>query len=321
MSDESEIKDKPRSVPSQVFSPLAFKGRRFLVTGGSRGIGEATVRMLLELGASVAALARDPHRLKALSDELAGTADLLTLQADVSDPDALSDAVDRCHRRWGELHGLVNNAMLSVSGTVLDLSEERFRASWEINALAAWRLVRLCIPLMEKAGGGSIVNVSSVMAHHTQAGNHAYASSKGALEALTRNLAVELSPARVRVNTVIPGYIRTYEGHPGRDTPPDQWTPSMRLQAEYIEKLTECGQPWPEHGRPEDCAASIVFLLSDAATFITGASLAVDGGLLVDFRSLDNPRRLAHAKELAELEHRIEALRTTPLPPAGHQQR
>ncbi len=297
-----------RPDPKLVFNAEAFRGRRYLITGGSRGIGEATVRMLLGLGASVAALARDPVQLQRLNDELGSSHDLLVISADVGDGNALREAVAQCHQRWhGRLDGLVNNAMLNASGSLEQLPDERFLAAWQVNTLAAWRLAKACLPLLTAAGGGSIVNVSSVMAHLTVPANHAYASSKGALEALTRSLAVELAPKRIRVNTMLPGYIRTYEGHPGRDLPRSSWTARMKLEAKYIERLTEVGQPWPMHGRPEDAASSIVYLLSDAAAFITGTTLAVDGGQMVDFCGLHDPHRLQVAKELADLQNAIAA--------------
>ena len=279
-----------------IFHPQAFAGRVYGVTGGTRGIGAAVVEMLCGLGASVLAIGRDPAALRTLDEKLGGK--VLGFPGDVSDALAMQKALQLCLSRFGRLDGWVNNAMYNPGGKVGDEREEDFVSAWQINTLSAWRMAKECLIGFNERGG-AIVNVSSIMASQTLEGNAAYTSSKAALEGLTRALAIEFAPRRIRVNTIVPGYIRTHSGYDigsaGRQT---KW---QKVEEKISDIVTEYSHPWPDTGKPEDVAAAIVFLLSDGAAFITGASLIVDGGLFVDLRDLRSKRRRGAIRKLERL--------------------
>ncbi len=282
----------------RVFHPEAFVDRVYFVTGGSRGIGAATVQALCQLGARVVAVGRDAAALDVMSEKLGGS--VHCVRADVADALPMQEAIGQCLALYGRIDGWVNNAMYNPGGALEEEGEDHFLQAWQINALSAWRFAKWCLPHFKKNNGGTIVNVSSLMSSQTCRANAAYTSSKAALEGLTRALAVELAPDRIRVNTVMPGYIRTHSGY---DVGSDAATQSeaQRVQEVISNILTEFSHPWPGHGSPEDVAGAILFLLSDAAQFITGANLAVDGGLLVDLRDLRDQRRIGAIEKLTRL--------------------
>ncbi|MFA9480035.1 SDR family NAD(P)-dependent oxidoreductase [Phycisphaerales bacterium AB-hyl4] len=290
--------------PLQVFNQSCFAGRAYGVTGGSRGIGRAVVQGLLDCGASVMTLARDSATLERLEASLPDEqrARLLWRAADVSYADVLREAVDAAGEKFGRMDGWVSNAMCNPGQSLADHDESSFEQAWQVNTLAAWRAAKLLQPHFERVGGGALVHVSSVMAQQTVPNQTAYTSSKAALEGLTRALAVELATLRVRVNTVVAGFVLTYSGMPDRES----WTERERLAAEVVEEVNYHSHPWPGAGMPEDAAATVLFLLSDAARFVTGTTLVVDGGMTVDLRLLADTRRVAAAQRIGQLQQKQE---------------
>jgi NAD(P)-dependent dehydrogenase (short-subunit alcohol dehydrogenase family) len=292
-----------------VFSREAFSGRVYGVTGGAHGIGLATARALAKLGARLLVIDIDAANLDRLETELQATdAEFQTAVVDVSDEPAMTIAIDSAIERWERLDGWVNCAFFAQRALAVNQAETDFVRAWEVNCLALWRTCRQIFPHL-RLRSGSIVNISSVMAHQTMMQSGAYSSSKAAAEGLLRAIALEFARDHVRVNSVVPGYILTYEGLNGLATePPDAWPAPAVTAREWMEYLTARSQPLPGPGMPEDVAQCILFLLSDAARFVTGATLTVDGGLSIDLRDVSDAARFEAATKFKQVLPALKAL-------------
>jgi NAD(P)-dependent dehydrogenase (short-subunit alcohol dehydrogenase family) len=247
-------------------------GRVAIVTGGGRGIGRAIVERFAAEGAAVVATQRSAEEGEALRDRLvAEGAEVEFFPADGRDPGAVEDVVERTVAGFGRIDILVNNAAVGLLRSVVDTTDEQFHEVIDTNLRSLFLWSRYALPPMLTAGRGSVVNIGSVAASVGFADDAAYCASKGAVLALTKQMAVDYSARGVRVNCISPGFIETEQMRTYLESHAD---PEGR-RAEVV-RLHPIGRI----GRPEEVAAAAAFLASDDASFVTGAELAVDGGLL-----------------------------------------
>ena len=243
-----------------------LSGRVAVVTGGGAGIGRAAAHALAGAGAHVAVTDIDPTAAEGVAAELA-LAEAHAL--DVSDEQAVGAIVDAVVDRHGRVDILVNNAGVGARSPTVELDTARWERALSVGPTGSFYCVRAVGPHMLEAGSGAVVNVASIMgivggAHYP---NLAYHTAKGALVNFTRALALEWAPSGVRVNAVAPTFVRTALTQPLLDEP-------------GMEEKLLADTPLGRLAEPEEIAASILFLASDAATMITGHTLPIDGGWL-----------------------------------------
>ena len=241
-------------------------GRTVFVTGGSRGIGRASAVALAAAGHRVAFCYSSDHdgaKETQAAIEAAG-ADALAIQADVADAASVDRAFTEIEAAWSPVELLVNNAGITRDGLLVRMTDEQWSSVLQTNLTGAFHTIRRAAPKMMRGRYGRIVNVSSVSAHSGQAGQANYSAAKAGLVGLTRAVARELAPRQVTCNIVAPGPIVTAmtDGLPG------EW----RAWAEETVPLGRLGNP-------EEVGAVVAFLCSDAAGYVTGAVVPVDGGL------------------------------------------
>ncbi|MBL0886415.1 glucose 1-dehydrogenase [Myceligenerans sp. I2] len=233
-------------------------GRVALVTGGARGLGAAYARILHDAGASVVVadvLIEQGHALVAELGERARFEEL-----DVTDESAWRRVVSRTIAELGGVDVLVNNAGIANAAPIEHLTLAKWEAVMAVNATGTFLGCRAVVPAMKAAGRGSIVNISSVEGKRGSPHLHGYTASKFAVLGLTKSLAVELGPAGIRVNSVHPGFVHT-----------DMTT---RIDPERLD--IPLGRP----GLPQDVAGAVLFLASDASSWVSGAEIVVDGGMI-----------------------------------------
>lgn len=247
---------------------LGLAGKGVIITGGSRGIGRSTALAFAREGANVAICARSEESLRATEAELQGVGGKIhAAQCDVADADALASFIEGSAQALGAVHVLVNNA----SGFGIQDSEEGWTRSFEVDVMATVRASWKAAPLIAEAGGGSILHVSTISGLQAATMSPPYGALKAALMNHAQTLAVGLAPQRIRVNCVAPGSIE-FEG--------GSWD-QIKKAAPKIYESTVRRIPWKRHGAPEEVANAVVFLSSDAASWITGQTLVVDGGQLL----------------------------------------
>jgi NAD(P)-dependent dehydrogenase (short-subunit alcohol dehydrogenase family) len=259
---------------------LGLNDKACIVTGATSGIGAATTRLLVAEGARVLLVARDQTRLDAAATELGG--DAATIAADVTDPDAAAGIVGACVEAFGGVDVLVNNAGTMPVTPLDELTDDDWQQQWDLNVMASLRLMRAAGPKMAERGWGRIVNVSSSAGKRPSLRNAAYAVAKAAQLSLSRVFADAYADKGVLVNAVTPGPTAT-----------ELWTGESGIAAQVAEQagtslreeLENAGAKIPigRLGEPDEIAAVIVFLCSEQASNVAGASWSVDGGTVPFF--------------------------------------
>lgn len=247
---------------------LSLSGRTALVTGASRGIGAAIAVAFAEAGADVGLLARDEAKLAGVAEQVEALGRrAAVLPADVTDVDAVGAAAQRCADELGQPTILVNNAGgNSFSMPLVATRFSGFAKVMKLNVDSTVHVTQAVLPGMLAAGHGSVINVSSVVALRGGPMMAHYAAAKAAIVSLSQSLALETAAGGVRVNALLPGWIDTDLTQFLRDAPDGGQGVLSRV-------------PMQRWGRPEEIAAAALFLASDAASFMTGQAMVVDGGL------------------------------------------
>ena len=249
-------------------------GRVALITGGGTGIGAAIAVRLVSLGARVCISGRREQRLRAIASELPDGS-VVTVRGDVSDEDDVRRMVEAAaDLGGGRLHVLVNNAGIPINGTIETVSLDDWRRALDVNLTGPMLTMRCALPCLRAAGQAAVVNVASVAALVGNPGITPYATSKAALLALTRQCAIDLGRDGIRVNAVCPGGVRTEMSELQMDGL------ASRIgggRDDAFRTVTE-HQPLARVADPSEVADAVAFLASDAARFITGAVMPIDGG-------------------------------------------
>ncbi|MBM3645229.1 MAG: SDR family oxidoreductase [Alphaproteobacteria bacterium] len=235
-----------------------------LVTGAARGIGRATAARFRAEGWRVAMLDVLGETLRTTVGELGGGEELLALEADLADPDAIAAAVDRTMARFGRIDALVNNAGIAIFKPMLDVTLAEWQRVLAINLTAPFLLSQTVAPIMRDQGGGAIVNITSISGLRASTLRVAYGTSKAALAHLTLQQAVELGEVGIRVNAVAPGPV---------DTAMAKAVHTPAIRTDYHDHI-----PLNRYGLETELADAVFFLCSERASYITGQVLAVDGG-------------------------------------------
>lgn len=243
---------------------LNLQNKKFFVTGGSRGIGAGIVKMLAKYGASVAfTYSTNEAKAQELLKSLPGS-DHHCFQLDVSNLSSVDVTVSKVIELWPEIDGVVNNAGITKDQLLLRMKAEDFSQVIQTNLTGVFAVTKAFSKQMLKNRKGSFVNISSVIGSTGNAGQANYAASKGGLEAFTKSVALELASRGIRANCVAPGYIKS------------DMTES--LTEEQLKNFNE-KIPLKRAGDTEEVATVVAFLLSDAASYITGQTLHVNGGM------------------------------------------
>lgn len=234
-----------------------------IITGGGSGIGKAIADAFVREGASVVIAGRDGVKLQAAARAI--SADCLAVAADVSNPVDAQKLVAEALNRFKGMDILVNNAAVLLPGTAESLNEEDFDQTFNINVRGLWLLSRAVLPPMRAAGGGSIINIGSVLSMVGARNRVAYAASKGAVLAMTKAMALDHAAENIRVNCICPGIVET-EMVARFNTDADARRQRLALH------------PAGRFGQPQDVANAAVFLASDESAWTTGTAFPVDGG-------------------------------------------
>ena len=242
---------------------MRFDGKVAIVTGGASGIGEATVRAFVSEGANVVIADYSEHGQQLANELAGGTERAIFVKTDVTDTKAVQALIAKTVETYGRLDIMFANAGIAADGPIDELDETAWQKTIDINLTGVYLCDKYAIDQMRSQGGGVIVNCGSIHSHVGKSGVTAYAATKGGVKLLTQTLAIDYGAQNIRVNAVCPGYI---------DTPLLKDIPDDKKQA--LLALHPIGRL----GRAEEVASVVLFLASDESSFVTGASILVDGG-------------------------------------------
>jgi NAD(P)-dependent dehydrogenase (short-subunit alcohol dehydrogenase family) len=250
---------------------MRLDGKVAVISGGGTGIGAATARRFAAEGARVVVTGRRPEPLHEVAEEVGGRA----VVGDVATPGHAEEAVRAARAAFGGLDVVVASAGVGFGGAIADVSDEAWQRTLDVNLTGAMRLVRAAIPALVERGGGSIVLVSSISGVVAAPSSAAYVASKAALIGLAASIAVDHAAQGIRANALCPGWVRTPMGD---DALAELTARALDIEAAY--GLATSAVPMRRPAGSEEVAACAAFLASDDASYVTGTSLAVDGGLL-----------------------------------------
>lgn len=235
-----------------------------VVTGAARGIGYTIARKFLDDGYRVALLDIDAPTLRKASRKLGEKDRVLALECDVADPKQVKSSIGQVVKRFRRIDALVNNAGVAVFKPILKTTAKDWSRVLDVNLTGPFLCTQACAPVMLKNGGGAVVNITSISGLRASSLRVAYGTSKAALDHLTKQQAAELGNLGIRVNAVAPGPV---------DTAMARKVHTADIRADYHDAI-----PLNRYGTEEEVAEAVAFLCSDAASYINGQTLAVDGG-------------------------------------------
>lgn len=254
---------------------MDLAGKVAIVTGGGAGIGRAAAIALAGAGAATVVADIDQQAAEAVASEIVGQGgSALGLVVDVSRSADVGTMAAAAVDSYGGIDLLYNNAAIQTYGSVTELEEPAWDRLFAVNVKGIYLCSRICIPLMRSRGGGAIVNAASIQGLATQKRVAAYAASKGAVISLTRSMALDYASDGIRVNCICPGSV---------DTPMLRKNAAAQGDAEAVLAMWGSVHPIGRIAQPAEIARLVVFLMSDDASFITGASYVIDGGLTAAF--------------------------------------
>jgi 3-oxoacyl-[acyl-carrier protein] reductase len=256
---------------------LNLQGKVALVIASSQGLGKAIAKELVKEGASVMITSRDEDKLQKAQKELAllGSGQIALHRADITNPNDIQSLVQATHERFGKIDILVNNAGGPAGGSFLDVTDEGWQASFELNLLSYIRIIREVLPDL-KQSGGRIINITSTSIKQPIPGLILSNTFRMGIVGLAKSLAEELAPYNILVNTVAPGRIATDRVDYLDQLKADR----LGISKENVAKEAKSHIPLNRYGTPEEFAKVVTFLVSDACTYMTGSSLLVDGGMV-----------------------------------------
>ncbi|MCB0487175.1 MAG: SDR family oxidoreductase [Cyclobacteriaceae bacterium] len=249
-------------------STWTLQGKKALVTGGSKGIGLAIVEEFVHLGAEVVIIARNERDLSSVTQMLSQRGFAVEgIAGDVSSESFRTELIAALSKKWDKLDILVNNVGTNVRKKFVEYEQQEYRKLFETNLFSLTEMCRLTHPLLKKSNNGSVVNIASVAGSVDVQSGPPYGMTKAAIIQLTKHLAVEWAPDRIRVNSVSPWYIET------------PLTQPVLSQPDRLKKIVN-QTPMLRVGQPEEVASAVAYLSMDKASYITGQNLNVDGGFL-----------------------------------------